>query len=169
MHQHTEELSRVSTKLKDQELQMGIRDRKLARLIVQISTLQGELRSKATEIRSSKTQLISQRQYIQDIIDKSQILRAENLGMKGELQEVDRLKKENDKQKERIVELTRYYKERGHLIQRLQTAQQSNRLLQQMLQAVSSHCFPNPPPFPPTALASPTSMSSPRFFSSMNS
>merc|ERR1719317_512097 len=47
--------------------------------------------------------------------------------------------------------------------------QNSNKLLQQMLQAVSSHCFTTPPPFPPTALASPTSMPSPRFFSSMNS
>jgi len=158
----------MDAKLKDQELQMGIRDRKLARLIVQISTLQGELRSKATELRSSKTQLISQRQYIQEIIDKSQILRAENLGMKGELQEVDRLKKENDKQKERIVELTRYYKERGHLIQRLQTAQQSNKLLQQMLQkSVSTQCFPNVPSFPPTTQTSPANM--PNFFSNMHS
>merc|ERR1719419_800274 len=165
MHQHTEELSRMDAKLKDQELQMGIRDRKLARLIVQISTLQGELRSKATELRSSKTQLISQRQYIQDIIDKSQILRAENLGMKGELKEVEKLKKENDKQKGRIVQLNRYYKERGHLIQRLKTAQQSNKLLQQMLQkTVSTQCFPNAPSFPPTTPTSPSN-----FFTNMHS
>jgi len=158
-------------KLKDQELQMGIRDRKLARLIVQISTLQGELRAKATELRSSRTKLISQRQYIQEIIDKSQILRAENLEMKGELQEVERLKKENGKQKERIVELTGYYKERGHLIQRLHTAQKSNKLLQQMLQktvSISTQCFPNPPSFSPTTPKSPPNMPS-SFFSNMNS
>jgi len=159
----------MDAKLKDQELQMGIRDRKLARLVDQISSLQSDLRSKATELRSSKAQLISQRQYIQDMIDKSQLLRAENLGMKEELQEVERLKKENDKQKERIVQLNRYYKERGHLIQRLKTAQDSNKLLQQMLQTVSTHCFPNPPSFPPTTTNSPSNMNSSLFFSKMNS
>jgi len=124
--------SRMVRKLNQQEVELEQKDQEIARLVTEVERLQRVFQACTFELRETQIEVRKDFRYINAILETGQMLQADNMALKDLVSGLSDLRKENEKQKGRILELAYYCKSWGKIVTMLKEAEALNDSLRRM-------------------------------------
>jgi len=128
--QHKKKMIRMQKKLKKQGVKLGLKDQEVVKMVAEVEHLKRGIHVNTIGIRNTKLKIMSQRRYVQEIVETIRMLHAKNMAIKEAVSGLGGLRKENEKQKKQMLELAYYCKNYEELVLLVREAEAMNEFLQ---------------------------------------
>jgi len=118
---------RMVKKLNQQEVELEQKDQDVVRFVTEVERLQRTIRACTLELRETQIKVKKHfRDNIRAILKTDQMLEAENIALKDLVSGLSDLRKENEQQKGRILELAYLYMNWGNIVTMLKEVEARN-------------------------------------------
>jgi len=114
-------------------VEVGLRDQEVSGMLAEVARLQKSIHVNTIGLSNAKVKITRQRQYIHEMLETIRLLYVKNMAVRGEISQLGGLRKENEKQKKRILELAHYCKNYEELVLLVSEAEAMNKSLKLML------------------------------------